>query len=88
VAGSAPTSSGYSAFAKGRRCEQCGERKIHRPASAFYDERDGHLWHVPWFYTPRLCRDCGFGRVDVTFRRRLRTPPNGATRPAPRGAPP
>ena len=42
----------------GRCCERCGERKMHRPVSDYYDEWDGHLWHVPWFCTPRLCRDC------------------------------
>ena len=42
----------------GRRCERCGERKMHRPVSSYYDERDEHLWHVPWFCTPRLCDGC------------------------------
>ena len=42
----------------GLRCRRCGRLKMHRPTSSYYNERDGRLWHIPWFYAPTLCGDC------------------------------
>ena len=49
---------GILCVCRGRRCKRCGKRKIHGQGSSYYDERDGHVWHVPWFAAPTLCPDC------------------------------
>src|SRR3989442_10903351 len=49
---------GILCVCSGLCCERCGARKIHRPTANFYDERDGGIWHVPYFHRPRLCPEC------------------------------
>jgi hypothetical protein len=42
----------------GLTCEGCGQRRIHRPTSDYYDEATRKLWHEPYFHCPRFCEQC------------------------------
>ncbi len=40
----------------GIACTNCSRNRIRRPTSNYYDERDGRVWHTPYFLT--ICREC------------------------------
>lgn len=50
-------------FCDGLVCRSCGERRVRRPISDYYDPRDGGWWHVAYFqaFHPycRSCHDAG-----------------------------
>jgi len=48
-----------SCWCDGLVCGACGKDRIHRPISNYYDERSGHLIHVPYFRAMASCDECG-----------------------------
>lgn len=38
-------------------CSRCGRKLEFQPISNYYDEKDGNIWHVPWF--GGVCSKCG-----------------------------
>ena len=36
-------------FCEGLVCRSCGERRVRRPISDYYDPRDRRWWHVAYF---------------------------------------
>ena len=49
----------------GITCRECGDTRIRRPISDYYNLADGRFWHVPYFvgmYPCRECRECREGR--------------------------
>jgi hypothetical protein len=39
-------------------CRECGEGRLHRPIGNRFSERDGRIWHVPYFYGWKRCDEC------------------------------
>jgi hypothetical protein len=48
-----------SCLCDGLICGNCGEGRIHRPISNYYDEETGKVWHVPYFMAMKPCGVCG-----------------------------
>jgi hypothetical protein len=40
-------------------CAACGQGRIHRPISDYYDEKTREIIHVPYFAALKACRACG-----------------------------
>ena len=50
------------AYVMGITCRECGDTRIRRPISDYYNLADGRLWHVPYFVGMFPCRECRTGR--------------------------
>ncbi len=49
---------------EGITCRRCGDTRIHRPISDYYNLADGRFWHVPHFVGMFPCRECRAGRGE------------------------
>jgi hypothetical protein len=54
-----PTLASVRCLCDGLVCGNCGQERMHRPISDYYNEEDGRVWHVPAFMALRKCRVCG-----------------------------
>jgi len=43
----------------GIECIYCGQGKVRRPTSDWYDATDSRWWHTPYFGGAKHCVECG-----------------------------
>jgi hypothetical protein len=48
-------------------CRYCGEGRVRRPISDWYDPEKSGWWHTPYFGGMRQCAECG-GPVVLDYR--------------------
>lgn len=49
---------------EGIACRECGDTRIRRPISDYYNLADGRFWHVPYFVGMFPCRECRTERSE------------------------
>lgn len=69
-----------SCLCDGIVCSSCGESRLHRPISNYYDEANGEVIHVPYFGFMAHCQACRRAEAVRASAVVERTPPLGDPR--------